>query len=65
MFYEIVWMGAYYFIIGKLERLDLTGNTHCYQPTHASLLADTQCNGKPIVILPFMPVSNAPYDDDP
>lgn len=50
---------------GKLERLDLSGNAHCYQPTHASLLADTQCNGKPIVILPLMPVSNAPYDDDP
>ncbi|KAA8550666.1 hypothetical protein F0562_002350 [Nyssa sinensis] len=50
---------------GKLEQLDLTGNNWCDQPVNASVLAEFQINGKPIVILPSLPASNAPYDDDP
>ncbi|XP_058094979.1 uncharacterized protein LOC131240639 isoform X2 [Magnolia sinica] len=50
---------------GKLERLDLTGNTRCCQPTQVSKLAEFCFRGKPIVILPSLLASAAPYDDDP
>ncbi|XP_068657986.1 uncharacterized protein [Aristolochia californica] len=50
---------------GKLEHLDLTGNTSCYQPPHVSMLLEFRINGKPIVILPSSPNTVAPYDDDP
>ncbi|KAG9447724.1 hypothetical protein H6P81_013852 [Aristolochia fimbriata] len=51
---------------GKLEQLDLTGNTGCYQlPPHASRLLEFHKNGRPIVILPSSPNTAAPYDDDP
>ncbi|KAF9610018.1 hypothetical protein IFM89_019658 [Coptis chinensis] len=50
---------------GKLQRLDLTGNGGCYQPTHASMLAEFNVHGRPIVILPSVPVLVTPHDDDP
>ncbi|XP_059660223.1 uncharacterized protein LOC132306717 isoform X2 [Cornus florida] len=50
---------------GKLEHLDLTGNAWCDQSIDAAMLAGFQINGKPILVLPSMPPSNAPYDDDP
>lgn len=50
---------------GKLERLDLTGNTGCYHPSRSSLLAEFQVGGKPIVVLPSLPMLMTPYDDEP
>ncbi|OVA02234.1 Leucine-rich repeat [Macleaya cordata] len=50
---------------GRLEQLDLTGNTRCYQPAHTSMLTEFQFRGRPIMILPSCPVTEAPYDDDP
>ncbi|XP_043707445.1 uncharacterized protein LOC122656844 isoform X2 [Telopea speciosissima] len=50
---------------GKLERLDLTGNTRCHEPAYISLLEEFQVHGRPIVILPSLHASVAPYDDDP
>ncbi|KAL5711716.1 hypothetical protein ACHQM5_013970 [Ranunculus cassubicifolius] len=50
---------------GKLERLDLSGNTGCYQPAEASILSEFRIRGRPIVILPLPPFPVAPYDDEP
>nr|DAD20148.1 TPA_asm: hypothetical protein HUJ06_021611 [Nelumbo nucifera] len=50
---------------GKIELLDLTGNTRCCQPHTSSMLAEFQVHGRPIVLLPSFPASTAPYDDDP
>ncbi|KAK9281438.1 hypothetical protein L1049_004340 [Liquidambar formosana] len=49
---------------GKLEHLDLTGNNCCEERAHASMVAEFQRNGRPIVIFPSLPL-NAPHDDDP
>ncbi|XP_042518475.1 uncharacterized protein LOC122092199 [Macadamia integrifolia] len=50
---------------GKLERLDLTGNTRCHERACISLLEEFQVHGRPIVIFPSLHDSVAPYDDDP
>lgn len=50
---------------GKLEQLDLTGNTKCCGPAAASLFAEFHFDGKPILILPSLPTSTITYDDDP
>ncbi|XP_050206726.1 uncharacterized protein LOC126656254 isoform X2 [Mercurialis annua] len=50
---------------GKLQRLDLTGNSWYFQQNHTSLLAEFQHNGRPVVILPSFLAPNIPYDDDP
>ncbi|XP_058197618.1 uncharacterized protein LOC131313357 isoform X3 [Rhododendron vialii] len=50
---------------GKLEHVDLTGNNLCVQSADATMLAEFQKNGNPIFLLPTLPASNAPYDDDP
>ncbi|CAK9163479.1 unnamed protein product [Ilex paraguariensis] len=50
---------------GKLEHLDLTGNSFCDQSAEASVLAGFQIHGKPIIVLSSLPASNQPYDDDP
>uniref|UniRef100_A0A6N2KDC7 Uncharacterized protein n=2 Tax=Salix viminalis TaxID=40686 RepID=A0A6N2KDC7_SALVM len=50
---------------GSLERLDLTGNNWDYQPNHASMVAELNHNGRPILILPSSLAVNVPYDDDP
>ncbi|XP_002521155.2 NACHT, LRR and PYD domains-containing protein 14 isoform X2 [Ricinus communis] len=50
---------------GNLQHLDLTGNTWDYQQTHASVLADFQHNGRPILILSSIHAPHIPYDDDP
>eukprot|EP00268_Persea_americana_P000517 TRINITY_DN10173_c0_g1_i11.p1 TRINITY_DN10173_c0_g1~~TRINITY_DN10173_c0_g1_i11.p1 ORF type:complete len:554 (-),score=82.67 TRINITY_DN10173_c0_g1_i11:659-2320(-) len=51
---------------GKLERVDLTGNSKCCQPANISMFAEFHCRGKPVVILPSLQTSAAaPYDDDP
>ncbi|KAI8523154.1 hypothetical protein RHMOL_Rhmol13G0051900 [Rhododendron molle] len=50
---------------GKLEHVDLTGNNLCAQSADATMLAEFQKNGNPIFLLPTLPASNAPYDDDP
>ncbi|KAF6144342.1 hypothetical protein GIB67_024569 [Kingdonia uniflora] len=50
---------------GKLEQLDLTGNSGCYQPAHNCMLAEFQFRGRPIVILPSLPTVVVPHDDDP
>ncbi|XXG42698.1 hypothetical protein AAC387_Pa01g2912 [Persea americana] len=51
---------------GKLERVDLTGNSKCCQPANISMFAEFHCRGKPVVILPsFQTSAAAPYDDDP
>ncbi|WCJ38162.1 RNI-like superfamily protein [Euphorbia peplus] len=50
---------------GNLTRLDLTGNLCEYQQHHASMLAEFQHNGKPILILPEPRTPDVPYDDDP
>ncbi|PIA25718.1 hypothetical protein AQUCO_10800009v1 [Aquilegia coerulea] len=50
---------------GKLEQLDLTGNSACYQPTEDSILAKFQKCGRPVVILPTPPFPIAPPDADP
>ncbi|KAK9087637.1 hypothetical protein Syun_030031 [Stephania yunnanensis] len=49
---------------GKLRKLDLTGNTGCYQSPQASMLAEFQIHGKPVVVLPSLGTT-IPYDDDP
>ncbi|KAK9146306.1 hypothetical protein Sjap_006209 [Stephania japonica] len=49
---------------GKLRKLDLTGNTGCYQSPQASILAEFQIHGKPVVVLPSL-CAPVPYDDDP
>ncbi|GAV63852.1 LRR_6 domain-containing protein [Cephalotus follicularis] len=48
-----------------LRCLDLTGNTWDNQPALSSMLAEFQYNGRPILILPSLPTSEIPYDDDP
>ncbi|ONH93043.1 hypothetical protein PRUPE_8G209500 [Prunus persica] len=50
---------------GNIERLDLRGNIWDYQPGYASMHADIQCNGRPVLILSSSPTPDAPYDDDP
>lgn len=50
---------------GHLEHLDLRGNTWDNQSGYASMLADAQCNGKPVFILSSSQTVGAPYDDDP
>ncbi|XP_048429984.1 LOW QUALITY PROTEIN: uncharacterized protein LOC125472487 [Pyrus x bretschneideri] len=50
---------------GHLEHLDLRGNTWDNQQVTASMLADAQCNGKPVFILSSSQTAGAPYDDDP
>ncbi|KAK2648705.1 hypothetical protein Ddye_016194 [Dipteronia dyeriana] len=50
---------------GHLKRLDLTGNIWDYQPSHVSMVAEFQHNGRPILILPSLQTSDVPYDDDP
>ncbi|KAL6271277.1 hypothetical protein ACE6H2_028188 [Prunus campanulata] len=50
---------------GNIERLDLRGNIWDYQPGYASVLADIQCNGRPVLILSSSPTPDAPYDADP
>ncbi|KAK8688581.1 hypothetical protein V6N13_087341 [Hibiscus sabdariffa] len=50
---------------GHLEKVDLTGNRWDYRPSHDTMLAEFQHNGKPILILPSSVASNIPYDDDP
>ncbi|WRX09807.1 Leucine-rich repeat - like 10, partial [Theobroma cacao] len=37
---------------GHLEQVDLTGNIWDYQPSHDTMLAEFQHNGRPILILP-------------
>ncbi|KAJ0966560.1 hypothetical protein J5N97_023477 [Dioscorea zingiberensis] len=49
----------------KLQRLDLTGNTHLCHAMHTSKLLEFHFHGKPIVIIPSGLASSAPYDDDP
>ncbi|XVF21454.1 hypothetical protein REPUB_Repub12eG0091700 [Reevesia pubescens] len=50
---------------GHLEQVNLTGNIWDYQPSHDTMLAEFQHNGRPILILPSSVASNVPYDDDP
>ncbi|XVE78035.1 hypothetical protein DITRI_Ditri13aG0111800 [Diplodiscus trichospermus] len=50
---------------GHLEKVDLTGNIWDYQPSHETMLAEFQHNGRPILILPSSVASNVPYDDEP
>ncbi|GMH30919.1 hypothetical protein Nepgr_032762 [Nepenthes gracilis] len=50
---------------GKLQHLDLRGNQKLCQPDLASVLAEFQHNGKPVVLLSPLPASDALYDDDP
>ncbi|XAR61011.1 hypothetical protein NMG60_11034583 [Bertholletia excelsa] len=50
---------------GRLQHVDLTGNNWNGQSADASMLAEFQINGKPILVLPTTHVSNVPYDDDP
>ncbi|KAL5792641.1 hypothetical protein ACOSP7_001235 [Xanthoceras sorbifolium] len=50
---------------GHLKRLDLTGNIWDYQPSHVSMAAEFQHNGRPILILPSLQTSGVAYDDDP
>ncbi|KAK6238981.1 hypothetical protein QUC31_004450 [Theobroma cacao] len=50
---------------GHLEQVDLTGNIWDYQPSHDTMLAEFQHNGRPILILPSSVASDVPYDDDP
>ncbi|BBH10087.1 RNI-like superfamily protein [Prunus dulcis] len=52
-------------VAGNIERLDLRGNIWDYQPGYASMHADIQCNGRPVLILSSSPTPDAPYDDDP
>ncbi|XP_065874266.1 uncharacterized protein [Euphorbia lathyris] len=50
---------------GNLRSLDLTGIICDSRQNQASMLAEFQHNGKPIVILPSSRVPDVPYDDDP
>ncbi|KAG8641887.1 hypothetical protein MANES_12G040800v8 [Manihot esculenta] len=50
---------------GNLQSLDLTGNMWDCQQTYASVLAEFQHNGRPILILPSAYAPDVPYDDDP
>ncbi|KAJ8749517.1 hypothetical protein K2173_025712 [Erythroxylum novogranatense] len=50
---------------GKLERLNLTGNTWGHHPSADSLLTEFQRNGRPILVLPSTFAPDFPYDDDP
>ncbi|CAL9146494.1 uncharacterized protein LOC103988799 isoform X1 [Musa acuminata AAA Group] len=50
---------------GKLETLDLGGNTQLCQSNYASRLTEFRLHGRPIVIVPLLPASSTPYDDDP
>lgn len=50
--------------LGTLELLDLSGNTWDYKPVYTSMLADIQCNGRLLLILPSA-TPDAPYDADP
>ncbi|XP_052479922.1 uncharacterized protein LOC105803256 isoform X5 [Gossypium raimondii] len=50
---------------GLVEQVDLRGNICEYQPSHDTMLAEFQHNGKPILILPSSVALNIPYDDDP
>ncbi|KAK8269771.1 hypothetical protein V6Z11_D11G149200 [Gossypium hirsutum] len=50
---------------GHVEQVDLRGNICEYQPSHDTMLAEFQHNGKPILILPSSVALNIPYDDDP
>jgi len=51
---------------GKLRELDLTGNRHLCQLSHETSQITNFCfQGTPIVILPLVPSSAEPYDDEP
>ncbi|XP_010940683.1 uncharacterized protein [Elaeis guineensis] len=50
---------------GKLERLDFTGNTQLCHSSYISVLLEFHCHGKPIVVIPSLRTTDAPYDDDP
>lgn len=50
---------------GKVQHLDLTGHKWDYKPEHASLLTEFVHNGKPVLILPLLLATAAPYDHDP
>ncbi|KAJ7972552.1 Leucine-rich repeat, ribonuclease inhibitor subtype [Quillaja saponaria] len=50
---------------GNLQHVDLTGNIWNYKQSHASMLAEFQHNGKPILTLPSLSTAAVPYDDDP
>lgn len=51
---------------GKLERLDLTGNTSLHQSIYASTILGFQFRGKPVVTASSLLSSGGtPYDDDP
>ncbi|XP_038971246.1 uncharacterized protein LOC103706967 isoform X2 [Phoenix dactylifera] len=50
---------------GKLERLDLTGNTQLCQSSYIAMLLEFHCHGKPIVAISSLPTAETPYDDDP
>lgn len=51
---------------GRLEHLDLTGNSFCHQPTEAeSLLAELRTRGQFSLNVLLSAAPNAPYDDDP
>lgn len=52
------------YLLGTLGLLDLSGNTWDYKPVYASMLADIQCNGRLLLILPSL-TPDAPYDADP
>lgn len=50
---------------GKLEHLDLTGNSFGEQHADASVLSDLRVNGKLVIKISSSSAPNAPYDDDP
>lgn len=50
---------------GKLQHIDLMGNLKLCLADHASILAEFQHNGKPMVLIPTSASQEAPYDDDP
>ncbi|PKA48437.1 RAN GTPase-activating protein 1 [Apostasia shenzhenica] len=50
---------------GKLEQLDLTGNTSLCSSISKSIFSEFQFRGKPVVNLPSFVPSSSPYDDDP
>ncbi|XP_074568792.1 uncharacterized protein LOC141825303 [Curcuma longa] len=49
---------------GKLEILDLTGNSQLCQSNYTKLL-EFELGGRPIVTMPTPSTSSTPYDDDP
>lgn len=52
--------------LGKLQRLDLTGNALCSQPASIAMLKKYVVDGRIDIVLP-LPASTTPfpYDDDP